>query len=220
MIHHRIFTAKPLDEKLRGDSIAVDDGGAMFHGGFHTMIRKSILTAGLLGATMLLTGCVTPYVSGTVGTRVGSGGYISGTVGGYPYGYGGYGGYDRYGYRGASVYGYDRYGNPIYRLPDGRLVTGHAYNNYDRYYGYPGYGYPGYGYPSYGYPGYGYPGYRVMPPRYNYPSRPHYPRPSTGQNEGGATPPVAQPPRRSTGGSSSGDILRQARQVRERQIEP
>lgn len=198
----------------------------MFHGGFHTMIRTSILTAGLLGSAMLLTGCVTPYVSGTVGTRIGNGGYVSGTVGGYPYGYGGYGnygGYDRYGYGRATVYGYDRYGNPIYRMPDGRLVTGRTYNSYDRYYGYPGgnYGYPGYGYPGYGYPGYGYPGYRVTPPRYNYPSRPHYPRPSTGQNEGGGMPPAAQPPRRSTGGSSSGDILRQVRQVREsKSIEP
>ena len=79
----------------------------MFHGGFHTMIRKSILSAGLLGTAMLLTGCVTPYVSGTVGTRIGSGGYVSGSVGGYPYGYGnygGYGGYDRYGYGRATVY--------------------------------------------------------------------------------------------------------------------
>lgn len=198
----------------------------MFHGGFHTMIRTSILTAGLLGTALLLTGCVTPYVSGTVGTRIGNGGYVSGTVGGYPYGYGGYGnygGYDRYGYGRATVYGYDRYGNPIYRMPDGRLVTGRNYNSYDRYYGYPGggYGYPGYGYPGYGYPSYGYPGYRVTPPRYSYPSRPHYPRPSTGQNEGGGVPPAAQPPRRSTGGSSSGDILRQARQVREsKPIEP
>ena len=203
----------------------------MFHGGFHTMIRTSILTAGLLGSAMLLTGCVTPYVSGTVGTRIGNGGYLSGTVGGYPYGYGGYGnygGYDRYGYGRATVYGYDRYGNPIYRMPDGRLVTGRTYNSYDRYYGYPGgsygypgYGYPGYGYPGYGYPGYGYPGYRVTPPRYSYPSRPHYPRPSTGQIEGGGMPPAAQPPRRSTGGSSSGDILRQVRQVREsKSIEP
>ena len=197
----------------------------MFHGGF-IMIRKTLLGAGILGSALFLTGCMTPYVSGSVGTRVGSGGYISGSVGGYPYGYGGYNRYNRYG--SGSVYGYDRYGRPIYRLPDGRLVTGgnYGYNTYDRYYGYPsgGYGYPSYGYPGggcYRYPGNGYPGYRT-PPR---PYRPPVVRPRPNDNGGiGPRPggdsgvPARPVTRRDTGGTSGGNILRQARErARDRQ---
>lgn len=194
----------------------------MFHGGFH-MIRKFSLTAGMLGSALLLSGCVTPYVSGTVGTRIGSGGYVSGTVGGYPYGYGGYGGYNRYGYGGGSIYGYDRYGAPIYRTPDGRLIVGDGYNRgYNRSYGgYPSYGYPGYGYraPSYGYPGYGYrapgygyPGYSYPgnrnPGHYRPPARPYSPPPVTrpGGDSGVPSRPISH------GGSSSGNVLRQARE--------
>lgn len=173
----------------------------MFHGGFQ-MIRKLSLSAGLLGSALLLSGCVSPYVSGSVGTRVGHGGYVSGSVGGYPYGYGGY---NRYG---SNVYGYDRYGNPIYRLPDGRLMIGGSYNRgYDRYYGgYPSYyNYPGYGnrYPSYGRPGYGYPGGYYRPPVHH--NRPPMSRP------GGDSGVPSRPITHSRGGSSSGDILRQAR---------
>lgn len=175
------------------------------------MIRKISLTVGLLGSALLLSGCVTPYVSGTVGSRIGSGGYVSGTVGGYPSGYG-YGGYNRYGYGSNSVYGYDRYGNPIYRLPDGRLVVGSNYNRggYDRYYGgYPRYNQPGYGYPSYGYPSYGYPGYRP-PGNYRPPTRPHSPPPVV--RPGGDSGVPSRPITRSKGGTSGGDILRQARE--------
>lgn len=190
----------------------------MFHGGFH-MMRKFSLAA-LLGSALLLSGCVTPYVSGSIGTRIGSGGYIGGTVGGYPYGYGGYGRYNRYGYGhgygyggygyGTSIYGYDRYGNPIYRLPDGRLVPGGPGNYYR---GYPGYGYrgPSYGYPrhDYGYPGYGYP--RNQPPGYyRPPADPHDPPPVA--RPGGDSGVPSQPVTRSRGGSSSGDVLRQARE--------
>lgn len=207
----------------------------MFYGGLH-MIRKFSLTAGLLGSAMLLTGCVTPYVSGSVGTRIGSGGYISGSVGGYP---GSYGGYNRYGYGGSygygggSIYGYDQYGRPLYRLPDGRLVVGGGYNNgYDRYYrGYPSYGYPNtlyrspsYGYPGYGYPGYGYPrsgypGYR-NPGHYRPPAHPYSPPPVTRPGGDSGVPSV--PITRSTGGNSSGDILRQAREYRkaQREVDP
>lgn len=183
------------------------------------MIRKLSMTAGLLGSALLLSGCVTPYVSGSVGTRVGSGGYISGSVGGYPYGYGGY---NRYGY-GSAIYGYDQYGRPIYRMPDGRLVVGGQYNNgYDRYYGYPGYNYPSYGRPGYGYPGYGYrqpsygyPGYgypRLRHPGYR-PVRPHDQGPVVtrpGGDSGVPTLPrsISQAP----GGSASGSVLRQARE--------
>lgn len=183
----------------------------MFQGGFH-MIRKISLTASLLGSALLLSGCVTPYVSGTVGTQIGRGGYVSGTVGGYPYGYGGY---NRYGYGGSAVYGYDRYGNPIYRLPDGRLVVGSNYNRggYDRYNGgYPGYSYPGYGYrnPSYGYPSYGYPGYGYPGGYYRPPTHSHRPPPVTrpGGDSGVPSRPVSSNP----GGSSSGSVLRQARE--------
>ncbi len=185
----------------------------MFEGGFH-MIRKLSMSAGLLGTVLLLSGCVTsPYLSGTVGTRIGSGGYVSGTIGGYPYGYGGYGGYDRYGYGGASIYGYDRYGSPIYRMPDGRLVVGGGYNRAYGYpsYGYPGYGYPGYGYraPSYGYPGYGYPGGYRSPGYSRPPVRPHGPPPVT--RPGGDSGVPSRPISRDPGGTSSGSILRQAR---------
>ena len=186
------------------------------------MIRKISLTAGLLGSALLLSGCVTPYVSGTVGSRIGSGGYVSGTGGGYPSGYGGYNrygnGYGGYGYGGASVYGYDRYGNPIYRLPDGRLVTGDRYNGgyggYNRSpsYGYPGYGYrqPSYGYPGYRYPGYNHPGYRNPGGYYRPPTRPYSPPPVT--RPGGDSGVPSRPISRHEGGSSSGSILRQARE--------
>ena len=165
------------------------------------MIRKLSMTAGLLGSALMLSGCVTsPYLSGTVGTRIGSGGYISGTVGGYPYGYGGYGGYNRYGYGGGgSIYGYDRYGSPIYRLPDGRLIVGEGYNRgYNRSYG---------GYPGYGYPGYSYPGNR-NPGHYRPPARPYSPPPVTrpGGDSGVPSRPISH------GGSSSGNVLRQARE--------
>lgn len=179
----------------------------MFHGGFK-MIRRISMVAGTLGAALLLSGCVTPYVSSTVGSRIGNGGYVSGTVGGYPYGYGGYG---QYGYGSRSIHGYDRYGNPIYRLPNGRLVIGGNYNRsgYDRYYG-PGYGYPGYNFPGYGYPGYVRPGY---PRGYQHPPirRPHGPPPVTrrGGDSGGVP---SRPVTRSAGGSSGGDVLRQARE--------
>lgn len=191
----------------------------MFHGGFH-MIRKLSLTAGILGSALLLSGCVTsPYLSGSVGTRIGNGGYVSGTIGGYP-GYG-YGGYDRYGYGygGASIYGYDRYGSPIYRMPDGRLVIGGGYN---RSYGYPSYGYPGnrypgygyrapsYGYPGYGYPGYGHPGYRNPGGYYRPPARPYSPPPVTRPDGDSGVP--SRPVSRAPGGVSSGSILRQARE--------
>ena len=192
--------------------------GGMFHGGFN-MIRKTLLGAGILGSALFLTGCMTPYVSGSVGTRVGNGGYISGSVGGYPYGYGGYRGYNGYGYGTGRVYGYDRYGRAIYRLPDGRLVTGSSYGYNGSYYGYPGggYGYPSYGYPGggyYGYPAYGYPGYRT-------PSRPYRPpvvrpRPhdkGVGPRPGGDSGVPARPiTRRDSGGTSGGNVLRQARE--------
>lgn len=104
-----------------------------------TLFRPALL----LGGVLFLSGCVTPYVGGSIGTRVGSGGYIGGSIGGY-YPGGGYrnGYYDGYG----SPYGYDRYGNPIYRGANGRVIRG--YDDYRRGYDYTPYppGYYGYGY--------------------------------------------------------------------------
>lgn len=175
----------------------------MFHGGF-TMKKTSILVAGAIGSALLLSGCVTPYVSGSVGTRIGSGGYVSGTVGGYPYGYGGYGygnrGYGGYGY-GSGVQGYDRYGRPIYRLPDGRVVIGSGYgyaNPYDGYYRAPVYRYPGYSYPRH--PGYG----------HSVPRPPHVRPPVV--RPGGDSGVPSTPITRRQGGSASGDVIRQARE--------
>ena len=175
-------------------------------------LKKILFPAAGLAAALALTGCVTPYASGTVGSRIGNGGYVSGTIGAqYPYGY------SRYGQT-ARVYGYDRYGNPLYRLPDGRVVQG-----YDPYRG--GYSYPGYGY-GYGYPGgyYGHPGYG-----YSYPYPPVYRpgvRPPRGHDGGGSTPvrpPVVRPvPTPDTrGGSPLGNVVRGVRQAeRQRDTTP
>ena len=181
-------------------------------GGIDMNLKKILLPAAGLAAALALTGCVTPYASGTVGSRIGNGGYVSGSIGGaYPYGgYGSYGGYGQ----AARVYGYDRYGNPLYRLPDGRIVQG-----YDPYRG--GYSYPGYGY---GYPGsyYGYPGYGYSHP---YPRHPVV-RPPRGHDGGGSTPvrpptvrPVPGPDTR--GGSPLGNVVRGVREAeRQRNVTP
>lgn len=178
--------------------------------------KKILVPLALLGSALLLTGCYTPYASGTVGTRVGSGGYVSGSVGGYPYGspYG----YRDYGGYGAQVHGYDRYGNPIYRTPDGRLVQG-----YDPYRNRGVYVTPGYRAPSYGYPRV-YPGYSY--PRYNYPSNVYRPpshgsrpsRPGGGNNNHGpgTPPPVATPRPPRSNSSPLGNVVREERMQRDR----
>ena len=179
-------------------------------------VKKILVPLALLGSAVLLTGCYTPYASGTVGTRVGSGGYVSGSVGGYPYG-------SPYGYRdyngGAQVHGYDRNGNPIYRTPDGRLVQGYdPYRNRGVYVT-PRYGYPSYPYPGYGYPGYGsYPRYNYPPPVYRHPPRGQHPsRPGGGNNNHGpGTPPPVATPRPLGNSSPLGNVVREERLQRDR----
>ncbi|MDO5610347.1 MAG: hypothetical protein Q4G62_06185 [Pseudomonadota bacterium] len=176
-------------------------------------IKKILIPFSLLGSALLLSGCYTPYASGTLGTRVGSGGYVSGSVGGYPHGtpYG----YRNYGGSGLQVYGYDRYGSPIYRSADGRLVQGHdPYRNRGVYVT-PGYRYPAYGYPR-AYPSYGYPRYNYPPQVNRYPPRGQRPLPpDRGGNHGPGTSPPVTSPRPPRNSSPLGNVVREERQRRD-----